>query len=167
MKYLILILFLSSCASTPPEFLTAMEKEQEGIVLLKARHNQTVQDLTSNWYEERVARIENIKQQELTKITFLVEGDEVVKRAQVDKLDSQFKVGIKQASDIRELLLAGYADTDNWDKLVKLHTINLNMARSLVELNQAQRAFYSDLVGKNVPFPTDFINDETKKLLGQ
>jgi hypothetical protein len=50
-----------SCGTIPPEFLTTMEKEREGINLLKERHQKTVYELTENWCQERLNRLLFIK----------------------------------------------------------------------------------------------------------
>ncbi len=163
---LVFFVFLG-CATTPPEFITSMEKERDGINLLRIRHQQTVRELTDNWYQGRVAHLMYIKGVELDKISFMIIEEEVVRRAQLAKLEVQFTESLEMTAKIRDLLIEGYSDLDNWDKLVKLNSINLEMVKSLTELSSAQRAFYADLVGNNTPFPTDFINDQTKKFLGQ
>lgn len=168
---LMLIAILSGCASIPPEFLTSMEKERDGISLLKDRHKQAVYELTENWYNERLDRLLFLKQIEIDKITISVENPDgsgkinVIKKSGLDRLDQQFSEAITMTNKIRNLLIDGYADTENWEKLVKLNSINLEMTRSLTELNAAQRKFYSELVGQNIPFPSDFINDQTKNLI--
>jgi hypothetical protein len=159
------------CATIPPEFLTAMEKEREGISLLKERHQKTVYELTENWYTERLNRLLFIKQLEINKISISVDNSngsgkiEVLKKVELIKIDKQFSDAITLTTKIRNLLIEGYSDTNNWEKLVKLNAINLEMTRSLTELNAAQRKFYSDLAGKNTPFPSDFINQQTQNLL--
>jgi len=169
--FAILILIFSRCASIPPEFLTSMEKERDGINLLKERHKQAVYELTENWYNERLNRLLFIKQLEIDKITIHIDDPDgtgetkVIKKEELLKIDQQFSEAIAMAGKIRNQLIDGYTDSENWEKLVKLSSINLEMARSLSELNKAQRKFYSELVGKNIPFPTDFINDKTKDLL--
>lgn len=165
------LLLFGSCASIPPEFYSSMEKEKEAIALLNKRHIQTVQELTENWYNERISRIEFIKQQEIGKIKVTVKdpvtnADKVMlKYVESQKIDEQYREAIDLATKIKDSLLQGYSDGDNWVKLVKIHSINFDMTSSLKDLNAAQRKMYSDLVGKNIPFPTDFVNDKTKKLL--
>jgi hypothetical protein len=167
----ILIAILSGCASIPPEFFTSMEKERDGISLLKDRHKQTVYELTENWYNERHHRLLFLKQIEIDKITISVDNPDstskinVIKKNELVKIDQQFSEAITMANKIRNLLIDGYSDSENWEKLVKLNSINLEMTRSLTELNAAQRKIYSELAGKNVPFPSDFINEQTKNLL--
>ena len=175
MKPKMILLFLSilcmSCGTIPPEFLTTMEKEREGINLLKERHQKTVYELTENWYQERLNRLLFIKQLEINKIVLSIpdtDGSstiEVIKKEALIKIDAQFSAAVTLTTKIRNLLIEGYSDTSNWEKLVKLNTINLEMTRSLTDLNAAQRKFYSDLAGKNIPFPSDFINQQTQKLL--
>lgn len=162
------VFIITGCASIPPEFFTSMEKEREGIILLKDRHKQTVYELTENWYNERLGRLQYIKIHEIDKITLKIENPDgtgeinVIKKDDLVKIDQQFSEAISMTNNIRNLLIEGYSDPENWEKLVKLNTINLEMTRSLTELNNAQRKFYSELAGKNVPFPTDFINEKTK-----
>lgn len=167
-----MIVILSGCASVPPEFLTAMEKQRDGIQLLKDRHNETVVALTENWYKERLERLSYIKQIEIDKITMKVPSPEgsgdivVIEKSQLKKIEKQFDEAILLANKIRNALILGYSDHENWEKLTKLHAINLEMARSLIELNEAQRKFYSELTGGNIPYPTDFLNEKTESLLG-
>ena len=168
---LFMIFLLAGCASVPPEFLTSMEKERDGISLLKDRHNKCVYELTENWYNERLGRLLFIKQLEIDKITMTVNSPDgagtvkVIKKDELAKIDKQFSEAITMTNKIRNLLIDGYSDSENWEKLVKLNSINLEMTRSLMELNTAQRKFYSELVGKNVPYPSDFINEQTKNAI--
>lgn len=175
-KFLILFIPISvicfvSCATVPPEFITTMEAERNGISLLQKRHTQTVQELVENWYEERLARILYIKELELRKITIKLPNPaggqplEVIEKEALLKIEKQFDEAIALTNKTRLDLVAGYLDADNWDKLVKIHDINLDMAKSLLEIKKAQRKFYSELVGKTVPFPTDFISEKTKSVL--
>jgi hypothetical protein len=167
------LLILVSCGSVPPEFLTSMEKERDGIHLLKERHKQAVTELSQNWYNERLARMDYIKQLEVAKITLKVKDPlsnqdiTVVLKDKLLKLDTQFSEAKDMLAKIRDILIQGYSDTDNWKKLAKIHAINLEMTRSLIELNEAQRKLYADLVGESIPFPTDFINEETKKVINK
>jgi hypothetical protein len=167
----VLLAMLTGCASIPPEFLTSMEKERDGINLLKDRHRQSVYELTENWYNERLGRLLFIKQLEIDKISMSVDNPDgtgkidVIKKEKLVQIDKQFSQAITMTNKIRNLLIDGYTDSGNWEKLVKLNSINLEMTRSLTDLNAAQRKFYSELVGKNVPYPSDFINEQTKNLL--
>lgn len=169
----IIICTISSCASIPPEFVTAMEKERDGIKLLKQRHTQTVSDLVDSWYDERLSRLIFFKQIEIKKVTIVFpnpdggNGIEVLEKEGLLKIERQFDEAVKFTNIIRVALIKDYSDADNWDKLQKLNTINLDMTRSLLELNQAQRKFYSELVGDNVPYPSDLINDKTKEILNK
>ncbi len=170
--FLLFIVVFTRCASIPPEFLKSMEKERQGIILLKKRHKQSVYELTENWYNERLNRLLFIKQIEIDKITITVDNPnaagkiDVLKKNEMIKIDKQFSEAISMISKIKYELIEGYTDSENWAKLVKLNSINLEMTRSLTELNAAQRKIYSELVGDNVPFPKDFINEKTKKYLG-
>jgi len=161
---------LSGCASIPPEFLSSMEKEKEGISLLNKRHMQTVNDLVENWFNERVSRIKFVKQLEVDKITIKVTEPgsnntiTVIKSEELKKIEDQYQQALELASKIKVVLINGYSDNDNWNKLIKLNSINLEMTRSLNDLNLAQRKLFSDLTGQNVPFPTDFLNEEAKKI---
>lgn len=167
----IMLIAFSGCGSIPPEFLTSMEKERDGINLMKERHKQTVHELTENWYDERLSRLVYIKQIEIEKISISVEDPNdkrqinVIRKDALVKIEQQFSESIILTNKIRNLLIDGYSDSENWEKLVKLNSINLEMTRSLTELNKAQRKFYSELVGKNVPFPSDFINEKTRQFL--
>lgn len=167
----LLLVIFTGCASIPPEFLTSMEKERDGINLLKDRHKQSVYELTENWYNERLGRLLFIKQLEIDKITMGIENPDgtgkidVIKKGKLVKVDKQFSEAIIMTNKIRNILIDGYSDSENWGKLVKLNSINLEMTRSLTSLNAAQRKFYSELVGKNVPYPSDFINEQTKNQL--
>jgi len=175
-KFLIILIPIAvicfvGCATVPPEFVTAMEAERNGIALLKNRHAQTVCELVENWYEERLARIIFIKQIEIQKISVTLhnpEGGEpleVIEKESLLKIEKQFDEAVALVNKTRLDLVEGYLDADNWDKLAKIHDTNLDMAKSLLELNKAMRKFYSELVGQNVPFPTDFINEKTKSVL--
>jgi hypothetical protein len=170
---MLIIILIGGCASIPIEFQTSMEKERDGIALLKDRHKQTVSELTDNWYVERLNRLLQIKQTEIDKITISIDNPSgtgkisVIKKDELTKIDQQFSEAITTTNKIRNLLIDGFSDNDNWEKLVQLNSINLEMTMSLTELNAAQRKFYSELAGKNVPFPTDFINEQTKELLNK
>jgi hypothetical protein len=165
------VILLTGCATVPPEFGSAMETERNGILLLHKRHQQTVQDLVENWYEERLARMTFIKTLELQKITQKFpdpEGGaplEVIEKEALLKIERQFDEAVFLVNKTRLEITEGYLDVDNWDRLIKIHAVNLDMTRSLLELNKAQRRFYSELVGNNVPYPTDFINEKTKDML--
>lgn len=171
----VIVLSLSlftGCASVPPEFLTSMEKEREGINLLKDRHKLAIMELSNNWYEERLARISYVKQLEIDKITMKVAdpanaGQDilVVQKEKLQIIEKQFDQAVSMANKIRLLLIDGYSDTENWDKLIKLNALNLEMAKTLLELDEAQRKFYFEIAGKNTPFPSDLINDQTRDLL--
>ena len=169
--FLLIPILMIGCATIPPEFLTSMEKERDGIALLNKRHIQTVNDLAENWYDERIARINYTKQLEVEKITINIKDPNggnaitVIKSEELKKIDQQSNQAVDLANKIKEVLINGYSDVENWTKLVKINSINLEMTRSLKELNAAQRKLYSDLVGQNTPFPTDFLNEEAKKLL--
>ena len=177
-KIIIFIIFISTilqinCASVPPEFITSMETERNGIALLEKRHRQTVNDLVENWYVERFARLIAIKEQELKKITVNLpnpEGGaplEVIEKESLLKIEKQFDEAIALINKTRMNLIEGFLDSENWNKLIRIHDVNLDMAKSLLELNEAQRKFYSTLVGNNMPFPTDFINEKTKDVLNK
>lgn len=167
----IMIIVFSGCASIPPEFITSMKKERDGINLLKDRHEKAVYQLTENWYKERLGRLIDIKQIEIDKITISVDDPDgtgklsVIKKEELADIDKKFNEAVTMTNNIRKVLIDGYSDSENWEKLVKLNSINVELASSLTELNAAQRDFYSELVGKNIPFPSDFINEETKNLL--
>lgn len=172
-SFSILFALLGSCSSIPPEFAMAMQKEKEGIQLLKKRHQQTVVELTENWYNERRNRLLFIKELEIKKITLQVNDPSgkgnitVLKKDAFAKINQQFNEAMEMAGKIKQELIKGYADSDNWNKLIKLNAINLEMTRSLTDLNASQRAFYLELVGQNVPFPSDFINEQTQELLNR
>ncbi len=159
------------CATVPPEFITAMETERNGIDFLMKRHRQTVHELVENWYAERLARLVPLKEQELKKITMIlpnpVGGEDlvVIERESLLKIEKQFDEAIILINRARLAMIESYLDSENWDKLVNIHNLTLDMSKSLLELNKAQRKFYSSIVGKNIPFPTDFINEKTKELL--
>ena len=169
----ILCLFISSCATIPPEFLTSMEKEKEGIALLNKRHLQTVNELAENWVNERIFRIKSTKQLEIDKISLKVTEPggntpiTVIKSEEFKKIEEQYQQAIEMVNKIKGLLINGYSDLENWNKLIKLNSINLEMTRSLNDLNLAQRKLFSDLAGQNVPFPTDFLNEEVKKVFSK
>lgn len=165
------VIYFVGCATIPPEFVTAMETERNGISFLQKRHRQTVRQLVENWYEERLERILFIKQIELQKITIKLPNPdggkplEVIEKESLLKIEQQFDKAVALVNKTRLDLIDGYLDAENWDKLARIHDANLDMAKSLLELNGAQRKFYSELVGKNAPFPTDFINETTKNVL--
>jgi hypothetical protein len=164
---------MSSCATIPPEFLSSMEKEKEGIALLNKRHIQTVNALVENWYNERVARISFVKQLEIEKITIKVNdpttGNPItaIKNDPLRKIEEQSRQAIEEANKIKQVLIDGFSDQENWGKLSKINSINLEMTKSLKELNAAQRKLYAELVGQNTPFPSDFLNEESKKLVNK
>jgi|GEM_PF-7082760 len=166
-----LFLMVSGCATIPPEFLTAMEKEKEGVALLNKRHQQTVNDLVENWYNERIERVNFVKQLEIDKITLKVNDPnggnqiDVIKSGELKKINQQYKQAVDDADKLKTVLIEGYLDEQNWTKLIKLNSYNVEMARSLKDLNAAQSKLYTELVGQNTPLPTDFLNNEAKKLL--
>lgn len=92
MKPKMILLFLSilcmSCGTIPPEFLTTMEKEREGINLLKERHQKTVYELTENWYQERLNRLLFIKQLEINKIVLSIPDTDGSSTIEVIKKES-------------------------------------------------------------------------------
>lgn len=162
-----------SCKSIPPEFIVAQEKQQEGLILLHQRHQQAVHELVQNWYEERINFLNHIKSQEKEKISFIIDNPkgtgsiEVIKKTPFDLIEKHYQEGIATALKIKEALELGYTDSQNWNKILELQKINLELSRSLLEIDLAQRKFYAQLVGKNQPFPSDFINDNIKKLIKQ
>lgn len=165
------IFFLAGCASVPSEFLTTMEAERNGILVLQKRHQQTVTELVDNWYNERLERMISLKQTELSKVTVSLPDPEsgemidFIDKESLLRIEKQFDEAIIGVNNIRSGLVDGYLDTENWEKLVKINEVNLDMTKSLLELNEAQRNFYSEIVGKSVPYPTDFLNSKTKELL--
>jgi hypothetical protein len=167
----ILTIVISSCASVPPEFLQSMEKEKEGIRFLNDRHEQAVRDLVDNWYEERLSRLAYIKKIEIDKISFIASYEdsdvEVIMKSQLLTIEDQFNEAVITANQIKLKLIEGYMDNENWGKLIKINAVNVDMAKSLSELNQAQRNFYSALVGDNKLLPSEFINEKTKELLNR
>ena len=148
-----------------------MKKERDGISFLQKRHKQTVRKLVENWYRERLERIRSIKKQKLQKITIELPNPdggkplEVIEKESLLKIEQQFDKAVALVKKTKRDLIDGYLDAENWDKLARIHDANLDMAKSLLELDEAQRKFYSELVGENVPFPTDFINETTKNVL--
>ena len=83
----------------------------------------------------------------------------------MNEIDRQYAAAVAEAEQARLDLLSGYSDTDNWQRLVKIHSTNQSMAYSLLELDRAQRRFYSEVVGDNIPFPKDFINETVMEAL--
>ena len=162
---------IGGCATIPPEYSASLQKEREGILLLHKRHLQTVAELVDNWYNERLERINAEKRIQLDKITFKVNDPAtntlvtVVKSEPLGVIESQYQQAINNINKVKQVLIDGYADEENWSKLMKVNSINLEMAQSLKELNAAQRKLYAELAGQNAPFPSDLLNAESKKLL--
>lgn len=167
----LLAALIAGCASVPPEFGTSMQREAEGIAFLHTRHQESVRQLAAFWYEERVARLDDIRAADLAKVTFEIAnangGDTltVVPLDALNAIESRYATDVAKADQMRLELLASYFDTDNWQRVVKMHSTNQSMAESLLELDRAQRAFYLETVGDNVPFPKDFINESVTKAL--
>ena len=154
---LLLAALITACGSVPPEFGTSMQREADGIAFLHTRHQESVRQLVDIWYEERVARLDDVRAADLAKITMEMEhpdgGDPltVVALDGLIAIESRYAADVAEADQARLKLLSGYSDTDNWQRVVKIHSTNQSMAESLLELDRAQRAFYSETVGDNVP----------------
>ena len=167
----LLAALITACASVPPEFGTSMQREADGIAFLHTRHQESVRQLADIWYEERLARLDDIRTAELTKITIELpnpDGGDTLPAVALDALNEiehQYAAEVAKADQARFDLLSGYSDTDNWQRLVKMHAANQSMAYSLLELDRAQRTFYSEIVGDNIPFPKDFINENVMEAL--
>ncbi len=167
----VLAALITACASVPPEFGTSMQREAEGIAFLHTRHQESVRHLADIWYEERLARLDDIRTAELTKVTIELPdpngGDPlpVVALDALNEIEKRYTTAVANADQVRLDLLSGYSDTDNWQRLVKIHSANQRMADSLLELDSAQRTFYSEIVGDNIPFPKDFINENVTAAL--
>ncbi len=147
-----------------------MEKERDGINLLKERHQQTVMDLVDDWYSERLSRINYIKKLEIDKITITTKDSsnkiiKVIKKTELERLENLFNVAIDSVNKIKNIILEGYSDSANWYKLIKIHNVNVNMTSSLLDLDKAERQLYSDFIKSNVPFPSDFIDEKVKKII--
>ena len=171
MAVILALALLQSCASIPPEFLATMHKEKDGIEFLHRRHQQSVRDLVDNWYESRLRLLAYIKQHEIDKITVQLpnpSGEEtllVVEKEALAVIEQRYDAAVIAASQARASLLDSYLDEENWQRLRTINAVNLDMTESLLELDKAQRGFYAKLVGDNTPFPTDFINETTRKTL--
>ena len=83
----------------------------------------------------------------------------------LNEIEKRYTTEVAKAYQARLDLLSGYSDTDNCHRLVKIHSANQRMADSLLELDRAQRALYSEIVGDNIPFPKDFINENVMEAL--
>ena len=148
------------CATVPPEFLVAMEREREGIELLRERHRRTVEELVENWHQERMERLRDVRERELGRLGLRVPHPDgrgevsVVETAALHRLDDRYASAVRLADSLRDELAQGYLDTENWDRLTRLHGINLEMARSLREVNEAQRKLYAELVDGSLPRST-------------
>ena len=59
---------ITACASVPPEFGTSMQREADGIAFLHSRHQESVRQLADIWYEERMARLDDIRTAELANV---------------------------------------------------------------------------------------------------
>lgn len=166
--YLLIPLLFASCGSIPPEIVDAMQKEKNGIALMNSRQLKTVKDLSENWYNERVQFLNYIKKIEINKITVTDPADatkELVKKKELEKISSQYDAAITKAQEAKKLMVDAYLDKDNWSKLKTLHDTNQEFVKSLYDLDASQRLLYSNLVGKSIPYPTDFINNELKDKL--
>ena len=86
---------------------------------------------------------------------------------QLLKIEDQFNEAVIMTNQIKLKLIEGYMDNENWGRLIKINAVNVDMAKSLSELNQAQKNFYSALVGDNKLLPSEFINEKTKELLNK
>ncbi|MDE0222558.1 MAG: hypothetical protein OXJ90_25045 [Spirochaetaceae bacterium] len=167
----LLAALITACASVPPEFGTSMQREAEGIAFLQTRHQESVRQLAEFWYEERLARLDDMRTAELAKVTIDLPnpdgGDPLMAVAlhAMNEIGAQYAAAVAEAEQARLDLLSGYSDADNWQRLVKIHSANQSMAYSLLELDRAQRAFYSEIVGDNIPFPKDFINENVMEAL--
>lgn len=148
-----------------------MQREADGIAFLHTRHQESVRQLAGFWYEERVARLDDIRTADLAKVTMEIENPDggepltVVPLAALNAIESRYETDVAKADQVRLELLSGYSDEDNWQRVVKMHSTNQSMAESLLELDRAQRAFYSETVGDNVPFPKEFINESVTEAL--
>ena len=169
--FILSIVLLTGCASIPQEFQSAMEIEARGIDLMYSRHYQTVSELVDNWYNERMAILAKLKQFEIQKISISLPNPnggndiEVIQKDALLILENQYDSEVKKVNQVRTSLIDGYLDNDNWNKLKELHSVNLDMTKSLLELNQAQMSFYQSIVGKNTPSPTEIINNGIKNFL--
>ena len=153
-----------------------MQKEGEGIALLHQRHQKAVRELVDIWYNSHVEQLKRIRQQEMEKATIPLPNIDpaagepqslfVIERGSLDVIEKRFNEEIARADLARQGLLDGYSDEENWQRLKQLHSVNQDMTESLLDLDEAQRTFYSQVVGDNLPFPTDFINDSVQGLLG-
>ena len=167
----LLAALITACASVPPEFATLMQREAEGIAFLHNRHQESVRQLADFWYEERLARLSDSRTADLAKVTLEMPDPDggnsltVVPLEALHAIESRYAADVAEADQARLELLSGYFDTDNWQRVVKIHSTNQSMAESLLELDRAQRAFYLETVGDNVPFPKDFINESVTKAL--
>ena len=168
---MLIFVFLTGCASIPLEFQSAMETEARGIEMMYRRHNQTVRELVDNWHKERMARLTKLKQSQIKKKSILLpnpnggEGIEVVPTDAILILENHYDSEVRKVNQVRTSLIDGYLDEDNWNKLKELHSVNLDMTKSLLELNQAQKSFYQSIVGKNTPSPSELINTKIKNFL--
>ena len=162
---------ITACASVPPEFGTSMQREADGIAFLHSRHQESVRQLADIWYEERMARLDDIRTAELANVIIELPNPDggdpliVVALDALNEIERRYAAAVAEADQARLDLLSGYSDTDNWQRLVKIHSANQSMAYSLLELDRAQRTFYSEIVGDNIPFPTDFINESVMEAL--
>lgn len=162
---------ITACASVPPEFGTSMQREAEGIAFLQTRHQESVRQLADFWYAERLARLDDIRTSELAKVTMDLPNPDggdpltVVALDALREIEKRYLAAVAEADQARLDLLSGYSDTGNWQRLVKIHATNQSMTESLLELDRAQRTFYSEVVGDNIPFPKDFINESVTKAL--
>ncbi|MEW7277898.1 hypothetical protein ABW636_04830 [Aquimarina sp. 2201CG1-2-11] len=151
------LLAVTSCATIPTEFLIAIEKEKEGIDFLHKRHQRSVNELVSNWHAERLEKLTYIKEIEINKaartLTNSKDTIQVLKKEDFIRIETQFDSAIKIIDKIRVSLIDRYSDTKNWKKLKELSATNYNMSKSLLELNQAQKRLYREVLKTNALIP--------------
>ncbi|MFZ9661837.1 MAG: hypothetical protein ACO29O_08160 [Chitinophagaceae bacterium] len=167
----IVVLYLNGCATIPPDLMDSYHRSNEASRLLMQRHQQSVNELVQNWYSERIQRLQEIKKNEISKVTYLIDHPKgsgkvrMIIEEDLARLELQYQDAMQSASKWRDSLRIGYADTDNWQKVNQLNAVNLEWMRSFIGLNNEQRKLFKELSSKNMPFPSDFINDQTKKIL--
>lgn len=167
----IAVILLSGCASIPPDLLESYNIAQSTSIKMSERHFSAVNDLVENWYAERISRLDEIRKNEIGKVSFVVDhpkGSGKVKMIMEDdlkKIEEDYKEAMMQASKWKDSLNAGYLDKDNWQKLEKLNDVNLEWMRSFVGLYREQRKLFKELAKKNMPFPSDYINAQMKKII--
>ncbi len=162
---------ISGCSTVPSEFYSSMDAEQKGIDLLAKRHVQAVSELVNVWYIERMETLAAIKQAEINKVTIILPSPDgngsltVVEKESLLKIEAKYDAAVKQTYLAKLKLENGYSDKENWMKIKKIHAVNSDMAKSLLDLNQAQRSFYAGVVGENTPYPADFLNEKSNQFL--